>query len=131
MDSLCRKLFLAGLVDEHHRDVVDNGINPPTSCTAQAILLVGHLDWLLTGWANENLEQFLSNGHTSIVFCFLQRRSSAAPLQRCDEILLTRPTLTRVAGNPTSIVGDNRQIVRSDKRELIDRAVPGAAYFCP
>ena len=70
MDSRCRKLFLAGLVDEHHWDVVDNGINAPTSCTTQAILLVGHLDWLLTGWANENLEQFLSNGHTSIVFAF-------------------------------------------------------------
>jgi hypothetical protein len=70
MDSRCRGLFLAGLVDEHHRDVIDNGINPPTSCAAQAILLVGHLDRLLTGWANENIEQLLSNRHASIVFAF-------------------------------------------------------------
>ena len=84
MDSMCRKLFLAGLVDEHHRDVIDNRINPPTSCTAQAILLVGHLDWLLTGWANENLEQFLSNGHTSIVFAFC-KDAAMLRLYRCDE----------------------------------------------
>lgn len=81
MDSWCRKLFLARLVDEHHRDVIDNGINPPTSCAAQAILLVGHLDWLLTGWANENLQQFFGNGHSSNCICFLLGCSNAASLQ--------------------------------------------------
>lgn len=73
MDSRCRKLFLAGLVDEHHWDVIDNGINPPTNCTAQAILLVGHLDWLSTGWANENIEQLLGNRHKPNCICLCGR----------------------------------------------------------
>jgi hypothetical protein len=53
-----------GLVDQHDRDVVPDGIDPAARVALEALPVVHEPDWCLAVGAREDFEQFLVNWHT-------------------------------------------------------------------
>jgi len=58
---------LFGLLDEHDWDVVHNWIDAAASGASQAFLLFSQLDRFFAGRADENIQQFLGDGHNRIL----------------------------------------------------------------
>lgn len=52
-----------GFVNEHDRDIVFDGIDAPTLATLEPLSVRGQLYRFLTKWADQNIEQFLTNCH--------------------------------------------------------------------
>ena len=60
---IVRLFFDFSFVDQHHGDVVTNGVNPLALDTLQAVFIPFELYGCLAQGANQDLKQFLTDSH--------------------------------------------------------------------